>query len=236
MDKYYLMALIATLCLMLIVTYCIYKNVKIIYKLIACIKTPVQKIIYCFLMFLSSFSYVFVSLTLNEIISEFSSILSAFFLLLSIWVVNMIFEKLFPENKLEMSDKHWAIILSYISVSISGGIISMQYGSKEYLVVSSIAISVLIGSYISIGIFLESKSLIILLKEYVDSIKVTSKNIKLILGSSVCFGIFLFLCFSPYNDITNQIIYGIGMGEAIFFVGFFICIYRIEKRKKQKKN
>ena len=60
------------------------------------------------------------------------------------------------KTNLKVSDKHWAIILSYICVAISGGIISIQCGSSEYLTVSSIAISVLIGSYISVETFLKN--------------------------------------------------------------------------------
>ena len=201
MDKYYFISLIITLCITFLFAYCIFRNVKIVYRLIGCIKTPAQKIIYCFLMFLSSFSYIF-------------------------------FEKVFPKNKLKVSDKHWAIILSYISVAISGGIISIQYGSSEYLTVSSIAISVLIGSYISVETFLKNKSLIVLLTEYIDSVKKTSKDVKLIFGSSIVFGILLFLCFSSYDDIVSQIIHGIGMGETIFLIVFFIYIFHTEKRKR----
>ena len=232
MDKYYFISLIITLCITFLFAYCIFRNVKIVYRLIGCIKTPAQKIIYCFLMFLFSFSYIFFSLILNDVLSEFSSILSALYLLFSIWIVNIFFEKVFPKNKLKVSDKHWAIILSYISVAISGGIISIQYGSSEYLTVSSIAISVLIGSYISVETFLKNKSLIVLLTEYIDSVKKTSKDVKLIFGSSIVFGILLFLCFSSYDDIVSQIIHGIGMGETIFLIVFFIYIFHTEKRKR----
>lgn len=117
---------------------------------------------------------------------------SAIFLLFSIWGVNVCFDKLFPKNELKVSDKHWAIILSYITVAISGVVMFIQYGSNEYLTISSIAISVLLGSYISIDSLLKNKSLIVLLAEYIDSVKKTSKDVKLIFGSSIFFRYYSF--------------------------------------------
>ena len=224
MNKYYFISLIITLFIMFLFTYCVFQKVKIVYRLINCIKAPTQKILYCFFMFMSSFAYIFISLIFNDVCSELSSIFSALYLLFSIWTVNIFFEKICPKNELKVSDKHWAIILSYICVAISGGIISIQCGSSEYLTVSSIAISVLIGSYISVETFLKNKSLIVLLTEYIDSVKKTSKDVKMILESSFVFVILLFLCFSSYNDIVNQIIYGIATGEVIFLFIFFIYI------------
>lgn len=196
MNKYYFISLIITIFIMFLFTYCVFQKVKIVYRLINCIKAPTQKILYCFFMFMSSFAYIFISLILNDVCSELSSIFSALYLLFSIWTVNIFFEKICPKNELKVSDKHWAIILSYICVAISGGIISIQCGSSEYLTVSSIAISVLIGSYISVETFLKNKSLIVLLTEYIDSVKKTSKDVKMILESSFVFVILLFLCFS----------------------------------------
>ena len=53
----------------------------------------------------------------------------------------------------------------------------------------------------------------------------------MILESSFVFVILLFLCFSSYNDIVNQIIYGIATGEVIFLF-IFSFILSILKNKK----
>ena len=119
MNKYYFISLIITIFIMFLFTYCVFQKVKIVYRLINCIKAPTQKILYCFFMFMSSFAYIFISLILNDVCSELSSIFSALYLLFSIWTVNIFFEKICPKNELKVSDKHWAIILSYICVAIS---------------------------------------------------------------------------------------------------------------------
>ena len=199
MNKYYFISLIITLFIMFLFTYCVFQKVKIVYRLINCIKAPTQKILYCFFMFMSSFAYIFISLIFNDVCSELSSIFSALYLLFSIWTVNIFFEKICPKNELKVSDKHWAIILSYICVAISGGIISIQC---------------------------------VLLKEYIDIVKKTSKDVKMILESSFVFVILLFLCFSSYNDIVNQIIYGIATGEVIFLIVFSIYIVYTKKIKR----
>lgn len=59
MNKYYFISLIITLFIMFLFTYCVFQKVKIVYRLINCIKAPTQKILYCFF-----YVYVFICIYL----------------------------------------------------------------------------------------------------------------------------------------------------------------------------
>lgn len=147
----------------------------------------------------------------------------------------MLFEWLFPKkelkvndkqefslkNELEVEDKHWAIILSYGTVALSGIGMSIKYESTEYLLVSDIAIGILIGSYIPIDSLLKNKPLKELLNEYWENIKKTFKDSKLIIVSSLIFSFMFILCILPNRDIQHQISWGILTGVVIFIVILF---------------
>lgn len=226
MNKYYLISMILTLLGLSIFACYIRKDVTIVFKLFNKIKIPAQQMLYSILVFLCAYLYIFGSVRFNNMFGEFSSVVNSVYLFLCIWIPTRLIKMVFPQDELTKSDKHWAIILSYVSVAISGMIVFMEYSSKMYLTVSSVAISVLIGLYISADILLEKQSLI----KYVNSIKFMAKNVKLIMSTSVVFAIILFLGFSPYSDIVNEIINGIGMGAVIFlfgFISYILCSLKI---------
>ena len=68
---------------------------------------------------------------------------------------NVLFSISFKENSLKLGDKKLYIFMAYAGAGISGFIIAYQEQSKSFFVISSIAISVLIGAYVPFTLFLE---------------------------------------------------------------------------------
>lgn len=122
---------------------------------------------------------------------------------------------------------------------VSGIILFVQHDVIEYLQIPSIAISVLIGSFFPIKYLLRdhTNTLKILLKNCIKhKIRYIQETPKMVLVQRfleailypVALGILMALCFSPHQDVINQVCNGIVIGMAVFLVIFFF-IYKPQK-------
>lgn len=241
MEQYFIMAIIVTVIVMRLFTYGVYKNVKLIQQIMDAITPPFQKVMYLFFMYSFSYAYIYIVLCFDGV---FGAAICSIALLLIISIADLFFEWLFGGSNVAFAYKQWAIIISYVGLIVSGIIIFIQYDSIEYLKVSSIAISVLIGSFIPVMLLIKNntddsdkstnllkegiKNKILYFKE--TSIIVLVKHFFKNTLYALALGTLMVLCFSPHIDVINQIFSGIGFGIAVF-LAIFIC-----NRKKKEKT
>lgn len=193
-------------------------------------------------MLLSSYAYIGFSLFIKD---NFNALICAVLLLLSIWAADVLFSISFKENSLKLGDKKLYIFMAYAGAGISGFIIAYQEQSKSFLVISSIAISVLIGAYVPFTLFLEDgKKGKVELRRMKEELKEKYKKIlrecktKRIFSTLVfviVYGILLGLALSPAKNLINDIGSGIGMGMVTVTV-VFVGALEVKKRLAKSKN
>ena len=176
---------------------------------------------------------------------NFNALICAVLLLLSIWAADVLFSISFKENSLKLGDKKLYIFMAYAGAGISGFIIAYQEQSKSFLVISSIAISVLIGAYVPFTLFLEDgKKGKVELRRMKEELKEKYKKIlrecktKRIFSTLVfviVYGILLGLALSPAKNLINDIGSGIGMGMVTVTV-VFVGALEVKKRLAKSKN
>ena len=237
MEQYFIIAIIVTILVLILFTYGVYKNVRFIDHIMRSVTTPFQKIMYVLFMYLCSYIYICIVLWLDGI---WASFICSIALLLIVTIFDYFFEWLFKGSNVDYSYKKWAVIISYVAVFISGVFIFVQYDSVIYLQTSSIALSVLIGSFIPVLLFIKdntknTENLRILLQKIIYEVVKKKRErwltilFKKLVMSIFCIlflSVFMLICYSPYGEIINQIASGIGMGLVLFLVCFVIYAYR----------
>lgn len=232
MGMYYGVSFGGTLLLEIIFSYLIFKRVKWFERLLDFLKSPMTKMVYYFMMFLSSFVYIAISIKISVLTSEWSAAINPIILLFVLWVTNLMFEKMIVEDYVDIWYKKWAIVLSYMSIVVAGIAMCKQHNLLNYFMVSSIAIGVLVGAYIPIDNFLKLTSFKELVKKGVKHLKSQLKHTLEIIFSCIVSGVLLILCLSQKIDVVEQIFEGIGTGASAFFLIFMIYIWYMKKNKK----
>lgn len=222
--------------------YCVYREKYWVFEFVNRIKKPIQQIVYILLMLLSSYAYIGFALFIKD---NFNALICAVLLLLSIWAADVLFSISFKENSLKLGDKKLYIFMAYAGAGISGFIIAYQEQSKSFLVISSIAISVLIGAYVPFTLFLEDgKKGKVELRRMKEELKEKYKKIlrecktKRIFSTLVflmVYGILLGVALSPAKNLINDIGSGIGMGMVTVTV-VFVGVLEVKKRLAKSKN
>lgn len=224
--------------------YCVYREKYWIFEFVNRIKKPIQQLVYVLFMLLSSYAYIGFSLFIKD---NFNALICAVLLLLSIWAADVLFSISFKENSLGLSDKKVYIFMAYTGAGISGFIIAYREQSKSFLVVSSIAISVLIGAYVPFTLFLEDGNkgkveLRRMKEELKEKYKKTlreckAKKIFSTLIFVIVYGVLLGVALSPAKNVINDIGAGIGMGMVtmvVVFVGWNKIKNKLTKRKNKR--
>lgn len=223
--------------------YCVYREKYWVFEFVNRIKKPIQQIVYILLMLLSSYAYIGFSLFIKD---NFNALICSVLLLFSIWAADVLFSISFKENSLKLGDKKLYIFMAYAGTGISGFIIAYQEQSKSFFVISSIAISVLIGAYVPFTLFLEDgKKGKVELRRMKEELKEKYKKIlrecktKRIFSTTrvfvIIYGILLELALSPAKNLINDIGSGIGMGMVTVTV-VFVGALEVKKRLAKSKN
>ena len=147
-------------------------------------------------------------------------------LLFSIWITNLYYEKQFPDNTCDESDKKRGIALAYLTVILLGLIFSVYDDSEGGWIISCSALAVLLGMYISVEDCLNNLKPKEFAKIYFRKIIGDIKYLK----TSIVVIIFLLgLSCLQFWDFTRSIQCGIGAGEIAFMVVFLIYTHFSKK-------
>lgn len=226
MIKYFIISFIVTIVLMSILTYCIFQKPKIIHKVKKILKKTVYIILYCLLMYFAALSYSMCSLICSENSNVISPIVSSAYLLFSIWITNLYYEKQFPDNTCDESDKKRGIALAYLTVILLGLIFSVYDDSEGGWIISCSALAVLLGMYISVEDCLNNLKPKEFAKIYFRKIIGDIKYLK----TSIVVIIFLLgLSCLQFWNFMRSIQCGIGAGEIAFMVVFLIYTHFSKK-------
>lgn len=222
--------------------YCVYREKYWIFEFVNRINKSIQQLVYVLFMLLSAYAYIGFSLFIKD---NFNALICAVILLLSIWAVDVLFSISFKENSLGLSDKKLYIFMAYAGAGISGFVIAYREQSESFLVISSIAISVLIGAYVPFSLFLEDgeKGKVELwrmkeeLKEKYKKILSECKTKKIFstLVVVTVYVILLRVALSPAKNVINDIGSGIGMGMVTVTVVFWGLV-EVKNRLAKSKN
>lgn len=87
-------------------------------------------------MYFAALSYSMCSLICSENSNVISPIVSSAYLLFSIWITNLYYEKQFPDNTCDESDKKRGIALAYLTVILLGLIFSVYDDSEGGWIIS----------------------------------------------------------------------------------------------------
>lgn len=204
----------------------LYNNVKVIRKVMIVYGTFSQKLIYYYWIFLSSLTYCYYSNLLNEIFPLLGSVLGMVLFLLCGFVIQILLNKLFPDNKINKQEKNNAFISSFVCVAIVAFIESVRLGNdKNFLLLSGTSLGIVFGQYFNMDMYIDAGSFV----EKVKSIlKPPNVNIKRLLRKMffwLIFGSGLYFCvFWP--DILQQIGCGVANAAGMFVVGFLVWYYK----------
>lgn len=202
---------------------------------------------YSSLMFIGAIAYVFGTVFINDsssdIITNFSSLISAVYLIIIFKLTNWFLLKIIPSDAMPVEERIIAAYTSLFGAVLLGIIVSFQ--NKDVfgitMIVPSVALATIMGFSISLESLLKDsdntnhfKNLPKVIwewvkqlgKRFIDTIK---KKITLIINIALLTIIILLSCISN-KRIVNDVGVGISLGILLFFAIFLIVILFFNKQ------
>ena len=233
------MFLIGFMCFYLIVliTLLIVKcSEKISYK-IGILLDKGQKFFYAFIFTILSFAFTlfYILFSINVGSKNFGAMLCAFFLVFTWFLIEFFYKLIAGErvygynqkNILTDKDKNVCTLVALITIVISGLKYIYKYTDSDYYIMISIAISIWIGSYISISDIYKGASIFSIIKNALQEFK----SNKTVWVSSIIGCIIIILIMSINPDVILKIVDFItecGLGFVVGSVSFiFVIVIKI---------
>lgn len=177
--------------------------------------------------------FIFVAISLYILIlmcfPNINAFWSALILVGIIRIVSKYMSKCIDIDFITSKERQISVLISVFEISLILGVLSCVYGEREYLKYILVALSIIIGFFVSLKNIVENNTfkemLIEIVKDIIPSLEYLKKAIIITVVLTVGMGIiYIIITFVPKN-IQTGIQKGMGIGTIAYIMIFLFCIY-----------
>ena len=187
------------------------------------------------LLFSLAFAFIYIGASLWLETKEYGiagPLINTFLLFFTVWGKNMFFTyvvtKMSSYKIIDKGEEHLSLIIAYLYIALTSGILSAASNNSYYLMILIIAVSTIIGTYIPTDI-VNREQFNQSWEKLKESIKKYKKSIFIY---SVILIVFFILQFSEEETVLKQALSGAGIGSILFII---IAIIYIQAAYRQSK-